>query len=253
MKYDILGTETIEKIWNTFQNHTCHINKKYEKFKTIKNNASDRDRFVGKFFKKYVGKYFTMINKEIIGYISENKNFFPSNPTSVYKEYKNKNQNQYFNIQPVYRNSKTYLCISSFEAVNEMYGQGYIRMCCYDFLGNSFDIVLDITTLKNIQFKEINKDDFVRVAKLFFDDRDDIPFEVTRFLDEKEIKERKIKKKFLVKETVTVMAKDYTEAFAKTKNAIDIKRYSSGITLIELLKILPVLFGVSTAVAKILF
>lgn len=57
------------KCYHTFEAHSLFINKKYEAFKSKDNYwSSDRDRFVGRFFKKYLGKFFILIDKEVIGY-----------------------------------------------------------------------------------------------------------------------------------------------------------------------------------------
>ena len=57
MKYDMLPYKTIDRLWNAFQGHSGCVNEKYKAFKREDSYCySDRDRFVAKFFKKYVGK-----------------------------------------------------------------------------------------------------------------------------------------------------------------------------------------------------
>ena len=70
-------------------------------------------------------------------------------------------------------------------------------------------------------FGGITADDFESVAKMFSDDRDDIPFNVTRYLNYDEMKKRKIKGKDIVKETVVVMAKDREMAAKMVTNAVE--------------------------------
>lgn len=72
MKYDMLDKESVKRVLDTFEAHSLFINKKYEAFKSKDNYwSSDRDRFVGRFFKKYLGKFFILIDKEVIGYYDE--------------------------------------------------------------------------------------------------------------------------------------------------------------------------------------
>ena len=126
--------------------------------------------------------------------------------------------------EPVCRRNKKYLYLSYLRAVNEMYGQGFIEMECSDVFGDRFSIRLDYVTLRHIQFKEISEEEFNRVAGLFVDDRDDMEFLVTRYLSYEEMKKkRKSTRKGLVKEQVTVMAKDGDEAMKKVENAIDVE------------------------------
>ena len=78
--------------------------------------------------------------------------------------------------------------------------------------------------MRHIQFKEIAKKDFDRVAKLFQDDRSEITFIATRYLTWDEMKKRKIKGSEPVKEDVKVMAKDMQDACKKLTNVIDVRR-----------------------------
>ena len=75
MKYDMLSLETVRHIWDTFQEHDACINDKYNKFKGKDTYwSSDRERFVGRLFKKYEGRYIAFIDKLVVGY--KRKNFF---------------------------------------------------------------------------------------------------------------------------------------------------------------------------------
>ena len=53
MKYDMLDKESVKRVIETFDNHNDARNEKYEQIKKKDNYwSSDRDRFVGRFFKK---------------------------------------------------------------------------------------------------------------------------------------------------------------------------------------------------------
>lgn len=229
MKYDMLSLETVRRIWDTFQKHHAYINEEYEVFKG-KNTywSSDRERFVGRFFKKYEGRYIAFIDKIVVGHITKNLSCV-CDPKSVYsnKYYKS------WSVQgdPIFNVQKLYLKVLGFRAVNEMYGFGFIDMACEDSMGNVINIRVDHNNMLRFQFKEISKIDFDSVARLFDDDRTEIPFKVTRAFMYEEVKERKVKgktvknvKEFLKKEDVTVMAKDIEDAAKMLPNTISVER-----------------------------
>jgi hypothetical protein len=166
------------------------------------------------------------MDKEIVAYHDtiDDCGFYSScEPMSLYsREYR---ENSYhFRGVPVYRNSKKFLHVTYIHAVNQMYGRGFIEMACQDILDRQFHYVLDFNTLKNMQFREISDEEFDRMADLFRDDRDDRAYKVTRYLSADEMKARKKSlRKGLVKETVTVMAKDSEAAYKKCTNAIEVE------------------------------
>lgn len=229
MKYDMLSLETVRRIWDKFQEHHGYINEKYNKFKGNDTCwSSDRERFVGRLFKKYELRYIAFIDKIVVGYIVNNLSCV-CDPKSVYsnKYYK------YWSVQgdPIFNVQKLYLKVLGFEAVNEMYGCGFIEMACEDFMGNVINIRVDYNNMLRFQFKEISKLDFDSVARLFDDDRTEIPFKVTRAFMYEEVKERKVKgktvkkvKEFIKKEDVTVMAKDIEEARNILPDTISVER-----------------------------
>lgn len=227
MKYYMLNKEIVKRVIETFDNHDEHINEKYEKIKRKDNWwSSDRDRFVGRFFKKYVGKKFILMDKEIIAYKDDTGDcgfYSTCEPMSLYSS-KYKDNFYHFRGAPVYRNSKKFLHVTYIHAVNQMYGRGFIEMECQDILGRQFNYVLDYNTLINMQFREIDDDEFGRMAELFCDDRDDRAYKVTRYLSADEMKARKKGRcKAPVKETVTVMAKDSEDACKKCTNTIEVQ------------------------------
>ena len=233
MMYDMLQYETVKRVWETFQAHSAFINKKYETFKGENTYwTSDRERFVGRFFKPYVGKCIAFTDKLVRGYKSEYDGlaFYHScRPQSVYS-------NEYYrswgaNGEPLFMSQKRYLCITGFQAVNELYGLGYIEMSCLDERGGDFKVRLDHNNLLRIQFKEISEVEYGSVARLFEDDRDDRPYKVKRYFVNKEVKERKVKgqvvqkvKEHVVTEEVEVMAKDIDAASKKLPNTISVER-----------------------------
>ena len=233
MKYDMFAREAVKRVLDTFEAHSLFINKKYEAFKS-KNNywSSDRERFVGRFFKKYRGKFFILIDKEVIGYHDEVNDtaFFSSiDPVSIYSR-KYSEHSYHYRGERITRTVKKFLCVSYISAVNTSAGSGYIEMSCYDLFGDKVNYVLDLHMLANMQFKEITEEEFNQMARLFQDDRDDREFKVTRYLDADELKSRKRSERknlikvgrYLTKEIVTVMAKDSDEAMKKCTNAIEV-------------------------------
>ena len=218
MKYDMMKRSVVTRVMDAFYGYSECVNKEYEGFR--KENIywySDRDRFVGRFFKKYIGKYICLMDFEVFAY-KYNNVFYTENPESVYSASRNERYNQ---GEPMTRAVKKYLHIGGFRAVNEMYGHGYIEMACTDTFNNSFNVRIDQENLCSLQFKEITADEFESIAKMFSDDRDDIPFNVTRYLNYDEMKKRKIKGKDIVKETVIVMAKDREMAAKMVTNAVE--------------------------------
>lgn len=229
MKYDMLSLETVRRIWDTFQKHHAYINEKYNKFKGKDTYwSSDRERFVGRFLKKYEERYIAFIDKLVVGYKTENS-FYICDKMSAYsnKYYKSCNMKG----DPIFKVQKLYLKVLGFIAVNEMCGCGFIEMACEDFMGNVINIRVDHNNMLRFQFKEISKLDFDSVARLFDDDRTEIPFKVTRVFMIEEVKERKVKgktvkkvKEFIKKEDVTVMAKDIEEARNILPDTISVER-----------------------------
>lgn len=233
MIYDMLPYETVKRVWETFLAHSANINKKYETFKGKDTYwYSDRDRFVGRFFCKHVGKYIAFMDRLVRGYMFEfNGHAFYSScsPQSVYS-------NEYYRSwgshgEPLFVPQKRYLYITDFRAVNEMYGGGYIEMSCQDERGNEFKVRLDHNNMMRIQYKEISKLEYDGVAKLFADDREDRPYKVKRYFVNNEVKERTVKgqvvqkvKEHVVTEEVEVMAKDIDEARKMLPNTISVER-----------------------------
>ena len=223
MQYDMLTKKTAERYWDTFLAYDRRINDKYRAFAKVNGERwhSDRDRLIGRLAPMLVGKYFALADKEIIAY-NYDGNYLFTDSKSVY--YPDQEERIHARGEPIYRHSKKYLFISALRAVNEMYGHGFIQMRCYDIFMDTVDIRLDCCNMKQIQFKEITKEEFDRVAGFFADDREDRPYLVTRYLSHEEMKKkRKSPKKGLVKEQVTVMAKEAEEALKKVENSIDVE------------------------------
>lgn len=239
MKYTMLPRPVVEKIWNLFQDHSYFENEKYKEItKKPEYSCSDRDRFVARFFKPYVGKYIVLVNKDEIGCCMTATGHVYAwkgdEPVSCYsrKAYKR----EYCQGKPVYMVNRKYLYVQRFENVNEAYGQGYICMSCQDIFGNTFDMVLSHNNLLDMQFREITEEEFKVVADLFTDDREPVPFKVTRYLNYEEMKSRKLltkyrKEKTLLTETVIVPALDVADACTKVENVNEVEpmEYNEGV------------------------
>ena len=233
MKYDMFDRESVNRVLDTFEAHSLFINKKYEAFKSKDNYwSSDRERFVGRFFKKYLGKFFILIDKEVIGYHDEVNDigYFSSvDPVSIYSSDYNEHFYHYRGKR-ITRTVKKFLCVSCIRAVNTSAGSGYIELSCYDMFGDKVKYMLDLQMLANMQFKEITEEEFNQMMRLFQDDRDEREFKVARYLDADELKSRKRSERknlikvgrYLAKEIVTVMAKDSEDAMTKCTNAIEV-------------------------------
>ena len=233
MMYNMLPLPVVARVWETFLAHCASINEKYETFKGKDTYwYSDRDRFVGRFFSKHVGKYIAFMDRLVRGYKSEYDGhaFYSScSPHSVYgDEY---HRGWISQGEPIFMAQKRFLLISGFRAINELYGVGYIEMSCQDERGNEFKVRLDHNNMMRIQFKEISKMEYDGVAKLFADDRDDRPYKVKRYFVNKEVTERKVKgqvvqkvKERVVTEEVEVMAKDIDAASKMLPNTINVER-----------------------------
>ena len=219
MKYTMLDSEVVERICNTFYGHSEFINDKYNGFaKGNKTNYSDRNRFVEKFFSRYIGKYIVLVDKELIGCVGD-LSVYASDRQSIYSS-KTKLDTCCIG-KPLYRTVKKYLRVGGFSATNERYGSGYIEMVCMDIYGVVFCMRLDGNNLHRMQFREITEEEFNGIAALFADDREDVPFKVTRFLTYEEIKKKHLtRSKTLPQETVSVLAKDAEEAMDKVSYAI---------------------------------
>lgn len=220
MKYDMLSYKAVERIWDAFQGHAACVNEKYKAFKREDSYCySDRDRFVAKFFKKYVGKCIAFVDKVVVG-SRVGSCFFYREPESKFAP--KYSVSSFYN--PVFSIQKKYLCINYFRAVNEMYGTGYIEMSCVDALGAKFDVRLDRSSLMYVQFKEITKLEFDMVANLFNDDRDPRPYQVERYMVRETTSRRGKKKQEVITEEVTVMAKDAEEARNAITNIFSVRR-----------------------------
>ena len=223
MRYDMIPHDAVKRVMDAFYAHSASINEKYKTFRKDGDiDDSDRDRFVSRFFKKYCGRFFALADKDIIA-SSYNGYLMAVKPESIYCSGRMQGNWNTSASEPVLRVRRRYLWIRGFRAVNELYGIGFIEMDCLDVFGNKVHIRIDVNNLNHMQFRTISSDEFEAIAHLFDDDRDDIPFKVTRYLDYDEMKARKIKRKHLVKETIEVMAKDIEDAGKKVTNAIEVE------------------------------
>jgi hypothetical protein len=225
--YKMISKEVAHRLCETFYDHSMFVNEKYKTFRIGEDwISSDRDRFVNKFFKPYVGRYFILINKDVVA-LKYGDSYMPiEQPYSIFSLNRGYKETTNFMSEGNYKRvSKKYLHINYFQAVNEPYGRGYMLMHCSDLLGDSFSIKLDASTLTSIQFIEITKKEFNDIVDLFVDNREEMTFKVTRFLTIEEMKERKLmrRRRKPVKETFTVKAKDSDGVCAQVPHALEIE------------------------------
>ena len=229
MKYEMLPRETIDRVWDAYSRHSACINKKYESFRGKDTYwSSDRERFIGRLYRKLAGKYIVLADREVRGYQSGNY-FSLRERTSIFSsDYVH--GESYHHGDAIMCTSRKYLCINGIGVTNTMYGDGYITVSCTDVFANRVTLYLCPWNLGDLQYRESSADEFNSVAALFNDDRDEIPFEVRRMLTMEEMEERRIKakRKRIKVESVweTVMARDSSEAMKKVENAIEVRPVS---------------------------
>ena len=217
MKYDMLKLSDIRRVLDAFYGHNNCVNERYAKENVC---ISDCDRFVSRFFRKYVDRYIILIDREVIAYRFKN-GFVMCEPVSIYSKG--------FDCcpagaTPVYRNTKKFLHVKGFSAVNSMRGTDYIEMNCYDMVGNSLKFKIDHNNLMRMQFREISKSEFEMWAMLFRDDREPIPFNVTRFVEVEVMNNRRRKRTEFKEEVTRVMARDEVEASNMMTNVLSVER-----------------------------
>lgn len=223
MKYDMLQRSVAKRILDAFYGRSFFTNKKYEGYRKVnKYWNSDRERFAGRFFKQLEGKYFALMDIEIVAFTDGNYATWLDTPQSVFGD---DSQVYYFpnGGTPVKKAVKKFLRVDYVHAENEASGDGYVAVGCHDHLGNNFRLRINKWTLPKFQFKEITQDEFDAVAAVFQDDRDTRPFKVTRYLTVEEMKERGLFEgsSGAIKETVIVDAKDADDAYTKLSNTIE--------------------------------
>lgn len=218
----MLKVSTVERVWHAFYSLSMCNNDRYISFRGKDNYwYTDRERFVGRFFKRYVGRYIAFMDKECIGTLIGNSLFFRE-PESVFKPSRN-NISDVNGGKSIFGCKKRYLKINGFYAINEMYGDGFIEMRCEDATGCNFNVRLDHNNMLRLQFKEIGITEFNAVKALFQDDREPMQFNVRRFVTVEVQKGRK-KETRIVDETTTVLARDASEARESMTNVLDVSR-----------------------------
>ena len=224
MKYEMIPSKTVKRLWDAFSDLSMANNEHYTSFRTVNQYwHTDRDRLVGRLLAKYIDKYIVLIDKTILGYTMDGF-FSQCDPVSIYDPHPHE---YHYGGKPLIATSRKYLHITGFYAVNQMYGHGFIEMATQDHLGQPFPVRLDYESLRQLQFREINKTEFDSITELFSDDREPIPFRVTRILSYPELKARRLltkarRSREVLQETVTVEARDPREAYSITENAISV-------------------------------
>lgn len=230
MKYELLTTQEADRFWNKFLSHDRTVNEKFATF-CSKENADrylcDRDRFVEKFFKPYIGKYIAAIDKICTGsmntYDENHHYFYAIKPVSIYSFEYDKLDSFNFTGTKLIRPRKNYFRINYAANHNEMYGNGgYIEIRAEDVIGNTVSWKCDRDFIRNFQFKIISEDEFRHISDFFKDDRDLIPVVGQRILMFYEMVERKLCRKNCAQdkiptiyEPIETMALDCDDAWNK--------------------------------------
>jgi len=224
MKYEMIPSKTVKRLWDAFTDLAMANNEHYMSFRTQNRYwYTDRDRLVGRLLAKYTDKYIVLIDRTILGYTMDGF-LSQCDPVSIYDPHPHE---YHYGGEPLIATSRKYLHITHFSAVNTMYGSGYIAMATQDHLGQSFPVRLDYESLRQLQFREITREEFDSISELFSDDREPIPFQVTRIIPFQELKARRLltkarRSREMLQETVTVQARDPREAYSLTENAISV-------------------------------
>lgn len=224
MKYEMIPSKTVKRLWDAFTDLPMANNEHYMSFRTQNQYwYTDRDRLVGRLLAKYTDRYIVLIDRTILGYTMDGF-LSQCDPVSIYDPHPHE---YHYGGKPLIATSRKYLHITHFSAVNTMYGSGYIAMATQDHLGQPFPVRLDYETLRQLQFREITKEEFDSISELFSDDREPIPFRVTRIIPFQELKARRLltkarRSREMLQETVTVQARDPREAYSITENAISV-------------------------------
>lgn len=230
MKYELLTTQEADRFWNKFMCHDKTVNEKFMTFCSNENadrSLCDRDRFVEKFFKPYIGKCIAAIDKIFSGSMNtcgENQHYFHMiKPLSIYSMEYDKLDTFNFTGTKIIYPRKNYFRIHYAANHNLMYGDGgYIEIRAEDVIGNMVSWKLDRHFLRNFQFKLISEEEFRHIADLFKDDRDMIPIVGQRILLFNKMIERKLCRKNCAQdkiptiyEPIETMALDCDDAWNK--------------------------------------
>ena len=242
MNYKMFSIPEADRFWNKFISHKNFVNEKYKTFCREENknrSICDRDRFVEKFFKKYIGKYIAVIDKVFTGSISkygDNSYFYLVKPISIYSmDYNEMNTN--YSGELLIHPKKNYYKIQYVSNHNMMYGSGgYIEISAMDVMGNTVSWKCNQNFIRNFQFRFITEQEFNHVANLFMDDRDLIPFTGKRILGFNEMVEKKLCRKNCaankiptIYEDVETLAVDREDAYDKFKAKHDFYVHSCDI------------------------
>lgn len=235
MNYKMFSIPEADRFWNKFINHNNIVNEKYKTFCSEENkdrSLCDRDRFVEKFFKKYIGKYISVIDKVFTGTISKygNNSYYYLDlvkPVSIYSmDYDDMNID--YSGDLLIHPKKNYYRIQYVRNQNMIYGSGYIEISAMDIMGNTVSWKCNQNFIRNFQFRFITEQEFNHIANFFKDDRDLIPFTGKRILGFKEMVEKKLCRKNCainkiptVYEDVETLAVDRDDAYNKFREKHD--------------------------------
>ena len=184
-KYNTIDPSFLKRYFYLLSKHKRFVDKKY--------NRCAKEVFIERTLDKWLsGKYFTVINHESTGLFTDNNDY--CNTT----------------ISQIKKAKKHYIAIN-----NCRFSLGYAEDIDIYFSDPFISMVCNYKTLSyndffNLQFIEIEKEDYENINELFIDDREDTLFEFVAFT-KKMIGKGKNKKLEEIK--VKVYATDYQEAF----------------------------------------
>lgn len=222
-----------DRFWNKPTNHNNTANEKYKTFCFEENkdrSLCDRDRFVEKFFKKYIGKYIAVIDKVFTGTISKygnNSYYYLVKPVSIHStDHDDTNINH--PGEPPTNPKKNHHRIQHARNHNMMYGSGYIEISAMDVMGNTVSWKCNRNFISNFQFRFTTEQEPNHTANPPKDDRDPTPPTGKRIPGPKETAEKKprrknraAKKTPTVYEDVETLAVDRDDAYNKFKEKHD--------------------------------
>lgn len=238
MRYKSFKHVDLARFFKVYDSYSCFIDNKWESIRSeFTYTSSERERFVDKFFHKYIGKYIVLIDKVLTATIRKyGDNTFFSSITPVSKYSADFDRLHYGGDKEIIVNKKMYLHIENFINHNKMYGGSYITMECTDVMGNHHSYKFDMNNLAYAQFEFIDKKDFDAISSMFLDDREDEEYEAERYLSYEEMvagkyirKNCSIKKIPMITVKEKVVAKDKSDAYNKLEsvgkyNVITIER-----------------------------
>ena len=103
MKYEMIPSKTVKRLWDAFTDLTMANNEHYMSFRTQNQYwYTDRDRLVGRLLAKYTDKYIVLIDRTILGYTMDGFR-------NDVRDYMNNNIAAHFKYTPIRQILKKYI------------------------------------------------------------------------------------------------------------------------------------------------